>query len=161
MCLSGAKPPAALTTFSFESDERLWIRSSCGIDYTLTKGCKPGPVLIPTASDCGQPCDSGNSGCNTCGACPNGALQLGQFGPGGPNVAAVWDGYAYLAGTSKSGCACFDRVPAGSGSYTISVTGYFSSEDALMQRNGYPFKSTFEYPPPDGIVHIRLDFTGI
>src|SRR5450631_4795551 len=89
-CLSGAKPPASPTTFSFESNGQLWIRSTCGLDYILTKACTPGPVFIPTASDCGQPCNSGDSGCNTCGACPTGALQLGQFGPDGPNVAAIW-----------------------------------------------------------------------
>ena len=67
----------------------------------------------------------------------------------------------YTAGVSRSGCACDDRTPAGSGTYAITVTAFLTREDALAQKNGYPFTTTFQYPPPDDVVHVRLDFKGL
>lgn len=161
-CLNSGKPPASPITFLFESNQGVWIHYGCDIDYTLSKVCKPENLGFQTQTYCGSLCEAADRGCNTCGACPDGTVQIGHLEPSRKTTTSTtWDGYAYFAGISSSGCACYSRQPAGSGSYTITITGYLSSDDALARRNGFPFSTTFEYPPPDGVVHVPLDFTGL
>ncbi len=162
-CLdSGDTPPYSPVVFSFESSQSLWVRLGCGgIDYALSKDCKDASVSIQTLFFCGQECGSNDNGCPECGACADGATELGQFGPGGANAATQWDGYAYTGHASGAGCSCYSRLPARSGTYTISITGFLSNDDASAQKNGYPFTTTFDYPPPDGVVHVDMNFKGI
>lgn len=160
-CLNSGQPPDPQVTFSFESDQPLWLRYACDIDYTLTKLCEQASVPIQPRpqNPCSQKCDSGK--CLAC-TCDEGALQVDQIGgPVGPSPQSGWNGYMYTAGVLSSGCACDDPMPAGSGTYAITVTAFLTREDALAQTNGYPFTTLFQYPSPSDVVHVRLDFKGL
>ena len=139
------------------------MRQGCAIEYELAKRCNEQSYFFQPQVLCSQECGSNANGCIACGACPSSAVQLGPYGPKGSSASTEWDGYWHVDGvfSSSSGCGCYIRGPAGSGPYLILVTGFLTSDDALSQKNGYTFTTIFDYPPPDGIVHVKLDFKGL
>src|SRR4051794_5989332 len=92
-CLNGGKPAASHTMFSFETNEALWIRRTCDIEYTVSKLCGAEAVPLHTQGDCAQPCDGADNGCESCPACPEDALRIGYLEQGEVTVLAAWDGY--------------------------------------------------------------------
>ena len=161
-CLSaGLVPPTSHVLFVFESDQPLWMRRTCDMDYTLSKVCGDTSASIQTTTDCIPACGSKDSGCAECAPCWNPPVLLGPPSADGTTATMVWLGDVYTPGTTRTGCACSNATRARTGTYTIGVNGFLTADDALANRNGYPFSSTFEYPPPNGEVHVKLNFTGL
>ena len=155
VCIGNAVP-ATPVRFQFQSTEGLWLRLGCTLEYTVNRTCKDNLTPIMTQAFCSQECGSGNNGCIECGACPLGASPLSQG-----NVQIVdWDGFVYTNDTSSSGCACYNRQPAASGTYQVGITAYLNNEDALASKNGYNFSTTFTYPAKD-VVYVDVDFKGL
>ncbi|MEP7052639.1 MAG: hypothetical protein ABJB12_19885 [Pseudomonadota bacterium] len=153
--------PALPVVFSFESNSNLWIRRTCSLEYSIGNVCLPKREPIQTETFCSQECGVQNDGCVSCGACSESAVQVGANPSDAASVLGAWDGYAYTLGTSSLGCTCHYREPVRSGSYDVTVVGYLSYEDARAQKNAFPFTTPFHYPPPDGTVHVRMDFIGL
>lgn len=151
-CLnSGELVPGMPVQFLFDSHQPLWLRRNCGIERVLAKVCKDGTVPIQTQSFCKPNCDRPSDGCK-CDECTLDAVQFDPSDPGG--FEEVWLGDVYANDGSS------ERMAARTGKYTITVSAYLTSEDALAQKNAYSFSTSFDYPPLSSAVHVSLNVAG-
>jgi hypothetical protein len=151
---------AGSVTFGLYSNEPVWIRQGCTIEYELSYLCGAESVSVPA--------DPGNSGCfdltcndtgtcYACTACPSTALSIAS---GVVVTTSGWDGIITKPGLTAAGCRCVEKRLGPAGHYRLTISSFLSEEDALADRNGYPHTAAFDLPV-SGIVPVNLGFMGI
>lgn len=146
-------PPYAVTfRFHNPTGELLFLRETCTLQYDVSSCAdgyaQPWALWPGLSADCSDP----QGGCVASEACSERGIPVSQ----GQVWESSWTGLHYTFGTNADDCVCHDEHDAPAGRYRITVSVYASEQAAQDDDPLHHSETSFELPPPSGIVDVAL-----